>query len=73
MRHGKCISRADRYECHCTPRYSGNNCELDNGSPCKRIPPLCMNGATCVEDKQGDFKCICQPEFTGKYFLELHK
>lgn len=31
MMRGKCVSRLDRYECHCYARYSGNNCEIDNG------------------------------------------
>lgn len=31
MMHGKCVSRQDRYECHCYARYSGNNCQIDNG------------------------------------------
>lgn len=33
MMHGKCVSRQDRYECHCYARYSGNNCQIDNGRP----------------------------------------
>lgn len=33
MTRGKCVSRQDRYECHCYARYSGNNCQSDNGRP----------------------------------------
>jgi len=31
MRHGKCVSRQSSYECHCYPRYSGHNCEIEHG------------------------------------------
>ncbi|XP_076303298.1 cell polarity complex component crumbs isoform X3 [Lasioglossum baleicum] len=65
MMHGKCVSRQDRYECHCYARYSGNNCQIDNGSPCLKIP--CRNGGTCNEDQKGDFSCTCKPGFTGTY------
>ncbi|XP_020279664.1 protein crumbs isoform X2 [Pseudomyrmex gracilis] len=63
MMRGKCVSRLDRYECHCYARYSGNNCEIDNGSPCQNGP--CRNGGTCNEDARGDFSCSCKPGFTG--------
>ncbi|XP_063984158.1 protein crumbs isoform X2 [Diachasmimorpha longicaudata] len=63
MMHGKCISRQDRYECQCYPGYSGKNCQLDNGSPCKINP--CKNSATCREDENGDFTCSCPPGWTG--------
>ncbi|XP_014482746.1 PREDICTED: protein crumbs isoform X3 [Dinoponera quadriceps] len=63
MMHGKCVSRQDRYECHCTARYSGNNCQIDNGPPCQNTP--CRNGGTCIEDSRGDFSCNCKAGFTG--------
>ncbi|XP_012537292.2 protein crumbs isoform X3 [Monomorium pharaonis] len=65
MMHGKCVSRQDRYECHCYARYSGNNCQIDNGSPCLSAP--CRNGGTCNEDTRGDFSCNCKPGFTGSF------
>ncbi|KAK2581667.1 hypothetical protein KPH14_002164 [Odynerus spinipes] len=61
MMHGKCVSRQDRYECHCYARYSGNNCQIDNGPPCLSNP--CRNGGICIEDKKGDYTCNCQPGF----------
>ncbi|XP_043274627.1 protein crumbs isoform X2 [Venturia canescens] len=63
MMHGKCVSRQDRYECHCYARYSGNNCQLDNGPPCSSNP--CKNSGTCVEDSKGDFTCTCPHGYTG--------
>ncbi|KAL6258873.1 hypothetical protein P5V15_010818 [Pogonomyrmex californicus] len=65
MMHGKCVSRQDRYECHCYARYSGNNCQIDNGPPCQNGP--CRNGGTCSEDSRGDFSCTCKPGFTGNF------
>ncbi|KAG5326274.1 CRB protein, partial [Pseudoatta argentina] len=65
MMHGKCVSRQDRYECHCYARYTGNNCQIDNGSPCQNTP--CRNGGTCSEDVRGDFSCSCKPGFTGSF------
>ncbi|XP_041974709.1 protein crumbs [Aricia agestis] len=63
LRHGTCISRHDRYECHCTARYTGNNCEVDAGSPCASRP--CANGGRCEEDARGDYSCDCPPPFRG--------
>lgn len=31
MMHGVCVPRQNKYHCICQPRYSGNNCEIDNG------------------------------------------
>lgn len=31
MMHGKCIPLLDGYECQCSARYSGKNCQIDNG------------------------------------------
>ncbi|XP_054726522.1 protein crumbs isoform X4 [Anastrepha obliqua] len=64
MSHGQCISLNDGYECHCTARYSGKNCQIDSGSPCARSP--CSNGGNCVEDGRGDYQCQCTPNYTGK-------
>lgn len=52
-----------RYECHCTARYSGKNCEVDAGPPCASQP--CHNGGSCREDERGDYKCYCPATFTG--------
>ncbi|CAB3259357.1 unnamed protein product [Arctia plantaginis] len=65
MRHGTCISRHDRYECLCTARYRGNNCEVDAGDPCASAP--CQNGARCVEDVRGDYTCDCPRNYHGTY------
>ncbi|KAI5692955.1 hypothetical protein M8J75_004761 [Diaphorina citri] len=57
--HGTCINRSDRYQCLCTPRYSGNNCEKDNGSPCDAQRNPCQNGGKCNEDETGNYDCTC--------------
>ncbi|XP_071442369.1 protein crumbs isoform X3 [Hetaerina americana] len=68
MRHGICISRPDRYECRCAARYSGNNCEIDMGSPCERegFRP-CKNNGICQEDPMGNYTCTCEPRYTGQH------
>lgn len=65
MQKGKCISKLDTYECHCTARYAGKNCEIDTGSPCLSDP--CYNNGRCIEDKRGDYQCNCQFGFTGPH------
>ncbi|XP_051158624.1 protein crumbs isoform X1 [Leptopilina boulardi] len=65
LRHGKCVSRQNRYECHCYKRYSGNNCQIDNGSPCLKNP--CQSGGTCFEDQKGDYSCNCLSGYTGTH------
>lgn len=32
MSHGICVPVNDRYECVCSARYSGVNCEIDEGT-----------------------------------------
>ncbi|XP_044596826.1 protein crumbs isoform X1 [Cotesia glomerata] len=63
MMHGKCIPLVDGYECQCSARYSGKNCQIDNGSPCNSNP--CRNFGTCKEDEKGDYICICSHPYTG--------
>lgn len=53
------------YECHCTSRYSGKNCEIDTGPPCASDP--CKNGGGCSEDSRGNYHCTCAPGFTGSF------
>ncbi|XP_050067896.1 protein crumbs isoform X4 [Anopheles maculipalpis] len=63
MQHGTCISRSDSYECHCTARFKGKNCEIDMGPPCQSYP--CQHGGTCSEDSKGEYRCTCAPGYTG--------
>ncbi|KAE9538509.1 hypothetical protein AGLY_005608 [Aphis glycines] len=67
MMHGVCVPRQNKYHCICHPRYSGNNCEIDNGSPCLKNNNRCIHGL-CEEIKYGeDFICHCDQGFTGKF------
>ncbi|XP_034117692.1 protein crumbs isoform X6 [Drosophila albomicans] len=65
MGHGTCTSNADGYECRCTARYSGKNCQKDNGSPCAKNP--CNNGGTCRENARGEYQCICDVNHSGDH------
>ncbi|XP_066994976.2 protein crumbs [Anabrus simplex] len=68
MQHGECISLSEKYECHCYPRYSGKNCETDNGPTCERNGTSpCKNGGTCQERNFGNYNCICDSFHTGKH------
>ncbi|XP_052127342.1 protein crumbs isoform X1 [Frankliniella occidentalis] len=68
LRHGVCFSLPDRYDCRCSARYTGKNCEVDNGSPCNRngVNP-CQNNGHCMEDQMGNYKCHCGPSHTGQH------
>lgn len=50
-------------QCHCTARYSGKNCEIDTGPPCRLNP--CFNSGVCIENNRGDYTCNCQNGYTG--------
>ncbi|XP_046669782.1 protein crumbs-like isoform X1 [Homalodisca vitripennis] len=65
MTHGVCITRPDNYYCQCNSRFSGRNCEVDDGPPCLSMP--CQNNAHCEEDNVGNYKCHCPPGFIGKH------
>ncbi|CAB0011604.1 unnamed protein product, partial [Nesidiocoris tenuis] len=66
MKRGHCIllSNNHNYVCKCYPRYSGPNCQIDNGPPCDRHP--CLNGGNCVEDAMGSYQCYCPAGWAGK-------
>ncbi|XP_018896752.2 protein crumbs isoform X2 [Bemisia tabaci] len=66
LTHGVCFQRGDRYLCQCSARYSGNNCEIDNGSPCAPNVNPCENNGVCQETPRGDYICHCPPGFTGQ-------
>ncbi|XP_030376578.1 protein crumbs isoform X3 [Scaptodrosophila lebanonensis] len=65
MGHGTCTSSSEGYECHCTARYSGKNCQKDNGSPCAKNP--CANGGSCLENSRGDYQCFCDANHSGQH------
>jgi protein crumbs len=65
MQHGSCISKENDYECHCTARYGGKNCQIDNGPPCEAHP--CLNQGSCAEDVRGNYQCFCPPGYTGSH------
>lgn len=64
MQRGVCVSQADTYVCHCTARFSGKNCEIDQGSPCNSNP---CNSGKCIEDSRGDYSCNCPAGVTGAH------
>ncbi|XP_068155556.1 protein crumbs isoform X3 [Drosophila tropicalis] len=67
MGHGTCTSNADGYECRCTARYSGKNCQKDNGSPCAAGKNPCTNGGSCMENSRGDYQCFCDANHSGQH------
>ncbi|XP_026473661.1 protein crumbs-like [Ctenocephalides felis] len=64
MRHGICLSRPNGYECQCSDRFTGKNCQVDQGPPCLNQP--CQNGGTCEETSSGDIRCTCTRGFQGR-------
>lgn len=50
------------FQCNCTARYAGKNCEIDTGPPCYSNP---CNSGLCIEDNRGDYTCNCLPGYTG--------
>lgn len=54
------------HQCHCTARYTGKNCEIDTGPPCRSNP--CYNAGLCTEDIRGEYHCDCsQTGYTGNH------
>ncbi|KAK2721506.1 protein crumbs-like [Artemia franciscana] len=61
---GKCMSIGNSYECSCTLRYTGRNCEVDTGPLCQ--VSTCLNDGFCQEDPSGNTtSCLCKTGFTG--------
>lgn len=44
-------------------RYTGKNCEIDTGPPCRSNP--CLHNGACIEDSRGDYTCNCPAGYTG--------
>uniref|UniRef100_A0A0A9W8L0 Protein crumbs homolog 2 n=2 Tax=Lygus hesperus TaxID=30085 RepID=A0A0A9W8L0_LYGHE len=64
MNHGHCILLSNHhYFCKCSSRYSGANCQIDNGPPCDKHP--CQNGGSCIEDPMGGYSCYCPGGWAG--------
>ncbi|XP_047739370.1 fat-like cadherin-related tumor suppressor homolog, partial [Hyalella azteca] len=51
-----------QYECSCTDRYSGKQCELD-GAPCSDSP--CLNDGECLV-VGNSYSCSCPVRLSGK-------
>lgn len=68
-KNSKCISLPTGYQCECTNRYTGPNCDIDTGPLCNKPEyNQCQNGGTCQEDILGNSTiCACPPKFTGVY------
>lgn len=67
-----CVTTPSGYKCHCTARFSGERCEIDEGPMCSRSEyNLCQNNGECVEDSLGNSTyCMCKPNFAG-YLCEI--
>jgi len=51
------------YACHCSPDYSGSQCQINNNL-CGQTEP-CANGATC-ENVPDDYRCHCASGYGGR-------
>ena len=69
--YGKCFpkntnsSKSSDYFCKCKIGFKGNNCQTPL-SQCDMYSP-CLNGATCVDISEKEFKCKCSLNYTGSY------
>uniref|UniRef100_A0A0M3HKS9 EGF-like domain-containing protein n=1 Tax=Ascaris lumbricoides TaxID=6252 RepID=A0A0M3HKS9_ASCLU len=60
---GTCLPTGEHsFSCVCSPRYTGQMCEVDL-TPCVSRP--CPPGVQCV-NLHNDFYCSCPHGFTGK-------
>ncbi|XP_054881676.1 protein delta homolog 2 [Poeciliopsis prolifica] len=57
--HGSCLQP---WQCACQPGWGGRFCDKDL-SVCSQQP--CLNGATCLLEDSGDFRCLCPDGFHG--------
>uniref|UniRef100_A0A3B3TT28 Delta-like 2 homolog (Drosophila) n=1 Tax=Poecilia latipinna TaxID=48699 RepID=A0A3B3TT28_9TELE len=57
--HGSCLQP---WQCACQPGWGGRFCDKDL-SVCSQQP--CLNGATCLMEDSGDFRCLCPDGFHG--------
>ncbi|CAL4154580.1 unnamed protein product, partial [Meganyctiphanes norvegica] len=65
-RHGVCLTMSDSYLCQCYSRYTGEQCEIDQGPLCSLNLVTCDNGGVCQEDSQGNkTTCACPIGYTG--------
>ncbi|XP_071948886.1 uncharacterized protein [Antedon mediterranea] len=66
---GQCIDITGGYECRCTTRYSGVNCEQDNGNLCGSNDPryaLKCGEGVCQERDHGNYTvCVCPYGYSG--------
>ncbi|XP_060578591.1 protein crumbs homolog 1-like [Ruditapes philippinarum] len=65
---GECVDKIGGYECSCKEWYTGKNCETC--IPC--VNHQCKNGAYCVPQRDGSYRCSCPPHIAGR-FCEINE
>lgn len=79
MMHGICVPKQNKYHCICQPRYSGNNCEIDNGESynfiililnyIKEFNNYYISGSPCAKQNNRCMHGLCEEIKHGEDFL----
>uniref|UniRef100_A0A7E4ZYZ5 Glycosyltransferase family 92 protein n=1 Tax=Panagrellus redivivus TaxID=6233 RepID=A0A7E4ZYZ5_PANRE len=62
---GVCVDEINSYSCDCPALYIGKFCE-ERIQFCTKMFNPCRNGAKCESLDEIDYKCHCEPRFTGR-------
>lgn len=55
---GVCGDFGSRMECNCPKGFVGEGCQYELDACHSNV---CKNGASCVQEKDGSYRCICAP------------
>lgn len=77
MMHGICVPRQNKYHCICQSRYSGNNCEIDNGKlqyfivvyAFRYFNNYCVIGSPCAKQNNRCIHGVCEEIKHGEDFI----
>ena len=67
--HGRCVDHVNGYSCQCSMDWYGAHCNISKSSSCRNSN--CVHGYCSVISPDGDFKCVCETNYTGSRCSEV--
>ena len=67
--HGQCVDHVNGYSCQCSHGWYGVHCSISRSDSCRNSN--CIHGYCSVISPDGDYKCVCETNYTGSQCSEI--